>query len=81
LLLALAGVVAFIAEFGFGRRASIASWSWLVEGFASVLIAATPIAKARLLVASQVPGDVADGIAAATEMETSTDNRELSERG
>lgn len=54
----------FTWEFVSNGHASIAAWSFMGTAFASVLIAAVPIAKARLLAMSRVPGEVARGIAA-----------------
>jgi hypothetical protein len=47
--------------------------------FASVLISAIPIAKAKILASSKVPGEIAKGISSSVaNVETSTDIQELS---
>lgn len=76
LLLAVLGALGFCVEVITGRRASLAAWSWLGASFTAVLIAAIPIAKARLLANSKTVGDVAKGIASAQEVTASTDVQE-----
>lgn len=57
----------------------IASWSFLAGAFASVLIAAIPLAKAKILANSKLPADFAKSVASVAQaVETSTDVQELS---
>jgi hypothetical protein len=57
----------------------IAAWTYIGGAFASVLIAAIPINKAKILAKSTVPGEVSKSIASAgmANVETSTDLMEL----
>jgi len=75
------GCVVFVLEAVTGLRASVAAWSWLGTTFAATLISAVPIAKSRLLANSRMVGDVAHGVASASEEAMSTDIYELSEAG
>jgi hypothetical protein len=60
----------------------IASWSFLAGAFASVLIAAIPLAKAKVLARATLPGELAKSVASvANNVETSTDIQELSQNG
>jgi hypothetical protein len=62
-LMGLVGSAGFMIEVLKNGHGSVAGWAFLGSAFASVLIAAVPIAKARILAQSRVPGDVASGIA------------------
>jgi hypothetical protein len=66
LCMGIAGVTGFLHEVFINKNASIAAWSFLGSAFASILIAAVPINKARILANSRVPGEVATGIAEST---------------
>jgi len=60
----------------------IASWSFLAGAFASVLIAAIPISKAKILARATLPGDLAKAVSSvADNVEVSTDIQELSHNG
>jgi hypothetical protein len=63
LLIAGCGVFGFLSEVLTGHHASVAAWSFLGACFAAVLVAAVPIAKARLLAQSTMVSAVAEGIA------------------
>lgn len=62
-IMGLVGSIGFLIEVTGGSHASVAGWAFLGSAFASVLIAAVPIAKARILAQSRVPGEIAAGIA------------------
>ena len=81
LLVTVAGVVAFMFEIWYGKRASIAAWSWMGTVFSAVIISAVPISRARLSAQSKVMGDVSKGIASSSAEGMSTDIQELSENG
>lgn len=51
-----------LAAFGVAK-VTIAAWSFMGSLLASLLIAGIPIARARILAKSQLPGEVAQGIA------------------
>lgn len=60
----LAGAGGFVVELLWaGHRASVAAWSFLGASLLALLIAAVPIAKARLLARGTAPGAVAQAIA------------------
>jgi hypothetical protein len=59
----------------------IASWSFLAGAFASVLIAAIPLAKAKVLARATLPGDLAKAVSSVGNVEASTDIQELSQGG
>jgi hypothetical protein len=83
LLMGLAGVFGFVWQLvkHSPTMAVIAGWSFLGAAFASVLIAAIPISKAKILANAKLPGDIARGISeAGKSVETSTDIEELSEK-
>ena len=52
-LVCMVGVIGFLFEMISGHRASVLGWSFLGTTFLSVLIAAVPISKARLLADSK----------------------------
>jgi hypothetical protein len=71
--------------FGFPASAvvQIAAWSFLAGAFASVLIAAIPIAKAKVLAKATLPGELAKSVASVgdTFVEQSTDLQEGKTKG
>jgi hypothetical protein len=84
LLMGLAGVFGFVWQLVHAASptlAIIAGWSFMGAAFASVLIAAIPISKAKILANSKLPGEIAKSISdVAHNVETSTDIQELSEK-
>jgi hypothetical protein len=62
---AIVGLTGFLAEAFSSHQVSTAAWSWLGGSFLSIVIAAVPIAKARLLANSKSLGDLARSIASA----------------
>lgn len=83
LLMGLAGIIGFIWVIMIANASlpvQIAGWTFLGSAFVSVLIAAIPIAKAKILANSRLPGEVAKSIAEAgkSNVEISTDIMELS---
>lgn len=65
-LMGLGGVIGFLFEVFNNGHGSIAGWAFLGAAFSSVLIAAIPVAKAKILAESKVSGEVAKGIACST---------------
>lgn len=86
LLIGMAGISGFIWVNIFAIATpiavKIASWSFLGAAFAAVLIAAVPVAKAKILAKASLPSELATGIAksASAIVETSTDVMELSNK-
>lgn len=81
-LMGLVGSLGFMSTVIFSPEASvlekIAAWSFLGGAFMAVLIAAVPIAKAKILAQSSLPADFAKGIASvAQNVEQSTDVQEI----
>lgn len=60
--------------------AKLAAWSFLAGAFLSVLIAAIPVAKAKILANAKLPGEVSKSIASIKNVETSTDIQELRQK-
>ena len=62
LLFALAGVVGFVVVVVIRQDSStlekLAAWTFLIGAFAIVLIAALPIAKAKILADAKLPGEM-----------------------
>ena len=69
--------------FGFtiNTLVQIASWSFLAGAFASVLIAAIPVSKAKILARATLPGELAKAVSNVGNVEASTDIQELSQNG
>lgn len=53
-----------LSAFGVAK-VTVAAWSFMGSLLAALLIAGIPIARARILAKSQLPGEVAEGIATA----------------
>lgn len=69
--------------FGFtiNTLVQIASWSFLAGAFASVLIAAIPVSKAKILARATLPSELAKAVSNVGNVEASTDIQELSQNG
>jgi hypothetical protein len=90
LLMGAVGTIGFLWEivlapvFGFsvGPLEKIAAWSFLAGAFASVLIAAIPIAKAKVLAKATLPGELAKSVASVgdTFVDESTDIQEITSK-
>lgn len=72
-------LVGFLAEVLLGKRASPWAWGTMTGIFAGVLVAAVPIAKARLLARHNVVGQAAAGVMQAPEFGGSTEGLEPAE--
>ena len=59
----------FLGELIVGRPISAAAWAAVAAICSSLLIAAVPVSRARLLAKATMPGSVAQGIAAALTQE------------
>jgi hypothetical protein len=55
----------------------IASYSFLSAAYISVMIGSIPIARAKILAESKVPGEVARAVASITNVERSSDMSEV----
>lgn len=73
-LIVLAGIIVFFLEPLYGIRASVAGWSFIGGAFASVLLAAVPISKARLIAASKIHTETLNNI---KDSDKSTDIKEI----
>lgn len=84
LLMGLAGTFGFIYQLIYSKNTltTIAGWSFMAGAFASVLIASIPIAKAKILANSKLPGELAKAIAdvGLNDPGISSDIQELTER-
>lgn len=75
-------VLAPIFGYTVNTLVQIASWSFLAGAFASVLIAAIPVSKAKILARATLPAELAKSVASvANNVEVSTDIQELSQNG
>jgi hypothetical protein len=74
-------VVGPILGFAPSTIEKIAAWSFLAGAFASVLIAAIPIAKAKVLAKATLPGELAKSVASVGDqfVEQSTDIQEITQ--
>lgn len=67
LLLAFIPAISIWVAAAFGvAKVTVAAWSFMGSLLASLLIAGIPIARARILANSKLPGEVAQGIATAS---------------
>lgn len=90
LLMGAVGTIGFMWEivlgpiFGYAPSTleKIAAWSFLAGAFASVLIAAIPIAKAKVLAKATLPGELAKSVASVgdTFVDQSTDIQEITSK-
>ena len=60
-------LLGFVGELVLGHPISAAAWAAVAAMCSSLLIAAVPVSKARLLAKATMPGSVAQGIASALE--------------
>lgn len=74
-------ILAPIFGFTVNTLVQIASWSFLAGAFASVLIAAIPVSKAKILARATLPAELAKAVSNVGNVETSTDIQELSQNG
>lgn len=83
LIMGIVGAIGFFVEVVIrggdvsSTPAKMAAWSFLAGAFLSVLIAAIPIAKAKILANAKLPGEVSKSIASIRNVETSTDIQEI----
>jgi len=69
------GLTVFVLEaFGVAKHASVAGWSWFGAFTSMAFIAGTAISRARLIAKSNVPGEVAKGIAESTVLPSKDDD-------
>jgi hypothetical protein len=85
-LLGMIGAAGFVHVVIFGHGAllaQIAAWSFLGGTLASMLIAAIPLSKAKILARATLPGEIAKSISSVvigSDPGVSTDIQELSQR-
>lgn len=72
LLMGCAGVFGLVWEVVTNGQATNAAWAFMGASFASVLIAAVPIAKARLLAQTKATKELADAITSAPSVISET---------
>jgi hypothetical protein len=83
LLMGLVGSAGFVYTLitpGMSLPDRLAAWSFLAGAFASVLIAALPIAKAKILANAKLPSELSKNISSIRDVTESTDIQELSQK-